>query len=272
MAEIKDVYSLEFNGSQFQTEINSAIESIDQLNSAMAEGVDVADELESAQANLVNVLNTEAKGVEQLNQKRNVLVNTQKKLNVESNTNKKITDELEKTNRKLTDTTADLTNKQKSFGGQLLQGARNINSMRRAGMMLGNVFRLLGGLNPFGLMLTVLPTVISYIFGATKAQNSFNEAAESAVASYAKEKVALDDLFGSLNNANIKGDERSAIIDQINQQYGDYLPNLLTEASTAEEIAAAYDMVNNALIRKAVTQAKANALEAATTDLLNTLN
>ena len=84
MAEIKDVYSLEFNSSQFQTEINSAIESIDQLNAAMEQGVDVADELESAQANLVSILNTEAKGVEQLNQKRNVLVNTQKKLNNES--------------------------------------------------------------------------------------------------------------------------------------------------------------------------------------------
>ena len=76
MAEIKDVYSLEFNGSQFQTEINSAIQSIDELNNAMAQGVDVADDLEAAQGNLVNVLNTEAKGVEQLNQKRNVLVNT----------------------------------------------------------------------------------------------------------------------------------------------------------------------------------------------------
>ena len=63
MAEIKDVYSLEFNGSQFQTEINSAIQSIDELNNAMAQGVDVADELESAQGNLVNVLSTEAKGV-----------------------------------------------------------------------------------------------------------------------------------------------------------------------------------------------------------------
>jgi len=268
MAEIKDVYSLEFNSSQFQTEINSAIESIDQLNAAMEQGVDVADELESAQANLVNVLNTEAKGVEQLNQKRNVLVNTQKKLNVESNTNKKITDELEKTNKKLTDTTVDLTNKQKSFGGQLLQGARNINSMRRAGMMLGNVFRLLGGLNPFGLLLTALPTVIDYIFGATSAQKAFNEATESAVAGYAKEKVALDDLFGSLNDANIKGEERSAIIQKVNEQYGEYLPNLLTEANTAEEVAAAYDLINNALIRKAVTQAKTNALEAVTGKLI----
>ena len=46
------------------------------------------------------------------------------------------------------------------------------------------------------------------------------------------------------------------------------MPNLLTEASTAEEVAAAYDLVNQALIRKAVTQAKTQALEEATSKLL----
>ena len=268
MAEIKDVYSLEFNGSQFQTEINSAIQSIDELNNAMAQGVDVADDLEAAQANLVNVLNTEAKGVEQLNQKRDTLVKTQKAVNAESKAGVAVGKQLDTTNKQIAVSTGQAATQQKSFAGSLVQGARNINSMRRAGMMLGNVFRLLGGINPFGLLLTVLPTVIDYIFGATSAQKAFNEATESAVQGYAKEKVALDELFVSLNDANIKGEERSAIIQQVNDQYGDYLPNLLTEASTAEEIAAAYDLINNALIRKAVTQAKTNALEAVTGKLL----
>jgi hypothetical protein len=268
MAEIKDVYSLEFNGSQFQTEINSAIQSIDELNNAMAEGVDVADDLESAQANLVNVLNTEAKGVEQLNQKRDTLVKTQKAVNAESKAGVAVGKQLDSTNKQIAVSTGQAATQQKSFAGSLLQGARNINSMRRAGMMLGNVFRLLGGLNPFGLLLTAIPAVISLITGATGAQKSFNEAAESAIDNYAKEKVAVDELFNSLTDVNVKGDERSAVIEQINQQYGDYLPNMLTEASTAEEIAAAYDLVNQALIKKAVTQAKTQALEEATSKLL----
>jgi hypothetical protein len=268
MAEIKDVYSLEFNSGQFQSEIDSAIARIEELNGAMAEGADVADELAAAQGSLVDVLGTEAKGVEQLNQKRNVLVNTQKNLNKETQSGIAVSKQLDTTNKQLAVSTGHAATQQRGLGGQLIQGARNINSMRRAGMMLGNVFRMLGGINPFGLLLTVLPTVIEYIFGATSAQKAFNEASESAVASYAKEKVALDELFTSLNDANVVGNERSAIIDQINQQYGEYLPNLLTEASTAEEIAAAYDLVNNALIRKAVTQAKTNALEAATAKLL----
>lgn len=268
MAEIKDVYSLEFNGSQFQSEVDSAIAKVNELNQAMAEGADVAGELEDAQNNLVGVLGMEAKGVDQLNQKRDALVKTQKSVNAESKAGVAVGKQLDATNKQIAVSTGQAATQQKSFAGSLVAGARNLNSMRRAGMMLGSVFRLLGGLNPFGLLLTALPTVIDYIFGATSAQKAFNEAAESAVQAYAKEKVALDDLFGSLNDANIKGEERSAIIDQINQQYGDYLPNLLTEASTAEEVAAAYDLVNQALIRKAVTQAKTQALEVATTKLL----
>jgi hypothetical protein len=268
MAEIKDVYSLEFNSSQFQTEINSAIQSIDQLNSAMEQGVDVADELEEAQANLVNVLGTEAKGVEQLNQKRNVLVNTQKQVNAESKTGVTVGRQLDTTNKQIAKSTGQAATQQRSFAGSLVQGARNLNSMRRAGMMLGNLFRVIGGINPFGLLLTAIPALISYLTSATGAQNAFNEAAESAIDTYAKEKVALDDLFVSLTDVNLKGEDRKAVIDEINNQYGQYLPNLLTEASTAEEVAKAYELVNQALIKKAVTQAKTQALEEATAKLL----
>ena len=268
MAEIKDVYSLEFNSSQFQTEINSAIQSIDELNNAMAEGVDVADDLESAQANLVNVLNTEAKGVEQLNQKRDTLVKTQKAVNAESKAGVAVGKQLDATNKQIAVSTGQAATQQRGFASSLVQGARNLNSMRRAGMMLGNLFRVIGGINPFGLLLTAIPALISYLTSATSAQNSFNEAAESAIDTYAKEKVALDDLFVSLTDVNLKGEDRKAVIDEINNQYGQYLPNLLTEASTAEDVAAAYDLVNQALIRKAITQAKTQALEEATAKLL----
>ena len=198
MAEIKDVYSLEFNSSQFQTEINSAIESIDQLNAAMEQGVDVADELESAQANLANILNTEAKGVEQLNQKRNVLVNTQKKLNNESNTNRKITDELEKTNKRLTDTTVDVTNKQRGFTGSLIQGARQIGSMRRVVSQLGFAFRLMGSLLPFGLIMSFAGPVLSFfgsLFTSTdKTADNMEKLADSTTSLTDKLSIAETEL------------------------------------------------------------------------------
>jgi hypothetical protein len=96
----------------------------------------------------------------------------------------------------------------------------------------------------------------------------YSELQDKAIAGYGKEKVGLDELFNSLSDVTVQGEQRSMLIDEINKKYGDYLPNLLTEQSTNEDIAAAYDLVNEALIKKAVTQAKANALEVATTQLL----
>ena len=162
MAEIKDVYSLEFNGSQFQTEINSAIESIDQLNNAMAEGVDVADELESAQANLVSVLNTEAKGVEQLNQKRNVLVNTQKNLNKETQSGVAVGKQLDATNKQIAVSTGQAATQQRGLGGQLIQGTRQIGQMRRVASTLGFAFRAIGAVLPFGLILSFAGPILSF--------------------------------------------------------------------------------------------------------------
>jgi len=165
MAEIKDVYSLEFNSSQFQTEVNSAIESIDQLNAAMEQGVDVADELESAQANLVNVLSTEAKGVEQLNQKRNALVNTQKQVNAESKTGVAVGKQLDTTNKQIATSTAQAATQQRGFTGSIIQGARQIGSMRRVVSQLGFAFRLMGSLLPFGLIMSFAGPVLSF-FGS----------------------------------------------------------------------------------------------------------
>ena len=96
----------------------------------------------------------------------------------------------------------------------------------------------------------------------------YREMQDKGIAGYAKEKVGLDELFNSLSNVNIKGGERSKVIEEINKKYGEYLPKLLDEQSTNEDIALAYDLVNEALVKKAVTQAKANALEVATTQLL----
>ena len=162
MAEIKDVYSLEFNSSQFQTEINSAIQSIDQLNSAMEQGVDVADDLEAAQANLVNVLGTEAKGVEQLNQKRDTLVKTQKQVNAESKTGVAVGKQLDTTNKQIAVSTGQAATQQRGLGQTLLSGTRAIGQMRRVTSTLTFAFRALSAALPFGLIMSFAGPIIDF--------------------------------------------------------------------------------------------------------------
>jgi hypothetical protein len=196
MAEIKDVYSLEFNGSQFQNEINSAIQSIDELNSAMEQGVDVADELESAQSNLVNVLSTEAKGVEQLNQKRDTLVKTQSKLNKETKTGVAVTNEINKTNKQLAVNTGQAVTQQRSLGQQLIQGTRQISQMRRVVGTLGFAFRALTSAIPFGIILTLAGPIIEFLSslaaGTDKSAENMEKLKDNTL-SYA-EKIPLIEL------------------------------------------------------------------------------
>ena len=64
---------------------------------------------------------------------------------------------------------------------------------------------------------------------------------------FVKEVAAVDQVFTALENANEGSEERKNLIDQINTQYGEYLPNLLTEKSSLQEIEAAQRLVNDQL-------------------------
>jgi len=143
MAEIKDIYSLEFNAAQFGAEVDSAIAKIEELNGALEEGADVSQELADAQSSLVDILGTEAKGVEQLNQKRNVLVNSSKQLNAESKAGVAVGKQLDATNKQIAVSTGQAAAQQKGLGAQLLAGTRKIGQMRRVASQLSFAFRLI---------------------------------------------------------------------------------------------------------------------------------
>lgn len=64
---------------------------------------------------------------------------------------------------------------------------------------------------------------------------------------FKKEAAAANQAFSALSDLKKPTGERKKIIGQINEQYGKYLPNLLTEKSSLEEIAKAQDLVNQAL-------------------------
>lgn len=61
------------------------------------------------------------------------------------------------------------------------------------------------------------------------------------------EEATMESLFVSLNRTNKGSKERKEIIDEINKQYGEYLPNLLTEKSSLSDIADMYKLINEGL-------------------------
>lgn len=99
---------------------------------------------------------------------------------------------------------------------------------------------LIGALTSIGYWLYKTMTYVSEL---AKAQAQYNAELET-------ELNKVDALFYSLDRYNLKSSERKSIIDQINKQYGDYLGFMITEKSTAEELAAAHRLVNAELRKK----------------------
>jgi TP901 family phage tail tape measure protein len=64
------------------------------------------------------------------------------------------------------------------------------------------------------------------------------------------EKANLTVMMDRLKNVNLSQEDRLKIIKEINSEYGEYLPNLLSENATADDLAKSYDLVVEALARK----------------------
>lgn len=173
MAEIRDVYTIEFDSASFEAQIQSAVSKIDQLNASLEDSADATNGLESATSNLNSILKTEASGVDQLNAKRNVLVSTQKNLNKESESYNAIGTEINNTNKKISTSTAQIATKSRGLFGTFVSGARSLNSVRRSVSLLNVAFRTLAGVSVFGLIIQGAQLLASLLGGLfTKADKT----------------------------------------------------------------------------------------------------
>ncbi len=117
-----------------------------------------------------------------------------------------------------------------------------------AGTAIQKLFNSTMKANPLGLFLTALVAVTTTLV-LFDLQTETNKR-------LAEEKINLDVLFTKLKDVNISTEERAKLIDQINTQYGKYLPSLLTEKSTAEDIDKAYKAINISMRKNIEIQAR----------------
>lgn len=108
--------------------------------------------------------------------------------------------------------------------------------------------------NPFGLILSVITAVVVGITTfvrrskeATKEMTEMRKAAADTASEINREKDAMNRLKDAVTSATIGSKERAAAIKQINDQYGSYLPHLLDEKASNDEVAAALGIVNDKL-------------------------
>jgi hypothetical protein len=121
--------------------------------------------------------------------------------------------------------------------------------------------------NPFGIILTVVATVIGLFTLFRKKTDESKKAYSDFTAELSKEQSQLDALKKSALAAAAGTQERADAIKILNEKYGEYLPCLLTEKSTNEEIKTALEGVNDAIEKNLKLKARQTALEGAYGDL-----
>lgn len=137
----------------------------------------------------------------------------------------------------------------------LLSGTLLLSSAKYA--LTGNIklaaaawkqFSLLISKNPLGLLLTVLTAVGVGLYQLATRSNEATDGITRMNGELISEQHSLDSLFGALKRTAEGSQQRRDIIQQINDKYGTYLPNLLTEKSNLDEINEAYKRINRTLV------------------------
>ena len=102
---------------------------------------------------------------------------------------------------------------------------------------------------------------IQGLFGADQAQRRLNESMTDFNTILATERQHLRTLFSALEKATTGTEGHRKAINEINTTYGKYLPNLLSEKSSLNEIREAYRLVNRQLMENAALKAQSGAID-----------
>ena len=104
--------------------------------------------------------------------------------------------------------------------------------------------------NPWGIAATAVGVLVGALIDWNRNQIAVSDSMKKMNGELANEQKAVDRLFTSLQQAGDGTERRKELIDEINKRYGTYLPNLLTEKSSLDEIKAAYDRINTSLTQQ----------------------
>ncbi len=99
------------------------------------------------------------------------------------------------------------------------------------------------------------------LLGADQAQKRLNESMTDFNSILATERQHLRTLFSALERTTAGTEGHRKAINEINAAYGKYLPSLLSEKSSLNEIREAYRLVNKQLMENAALKAQSGAID-----------
>lgn len=149
-----------------------------------------------------------------------------------------------------------------------------VHSIAAAGTrVLAGAVRLLNAAfvtSPVGWLILGIGTLAGVIYGLTGKTDKATASFAAFNTELAKSKDATQADFDAAMKAAEGSDERAAAIARINTQYATYLPSLLTETATNDDLRDALDRVNNELERKLLNKFRDQAMTDVVADLEKT--
>lgn len=127
-------------------------------------------------------------------------------------------------------------------------------------------FNAVSKANLIGIIASVAVAAAMAIYQFTTRTKEANTEMEKFSAELIKEQRSLDSLFGALKRSGEGTEDRRKLIGEVNKTYGQYLPNLLTEKTSLDEINAAYKRINDSLTEQIAIKIR----NAATSEIVST--
>lgn len=109
---------------------------------------------------------------------------------------------------------------------------------------------------PWGLLAAGAMAAISYFALFKNRINDVTKSIRAMTKEMASEHAQMNTLFDALNRSNKGSQQRRDLLNEINEKYGAYLPNLLTEKTSLDEIESAYQRINTKLQEQIVLKFK----------------
>ena len=134
------------------------------------------------------------------------------------------------------------------------------NAVKKIAIFLQKSFNKVLKANPIGIAITAITALAgAFAFLTSRQKQStglmeeMSDETRTLVAEIGVQKRQMNNLFEALKDANLEEDRRKLIIDELNTKYKDYLPNLLDEKTSIEDIAAAQKEANSQFKKKIAT-------------------
>jgi len=122
--------------------------------------------------------------------------------------------------------------------------------------------------NPMGLLAAAAAVAITAFIAFRSELNKSAVSAKKFFETLETEKQQMNDLFDIVKKSKEGSKARKEAIIELNKEYGKYLPNLLTEKSSLEDIEKAQKAANNALIKSIAIKARQQDIEESTKELI----